>query len=519
MNWIKETWKKASRSIVAIALSVAMVGGFASYELLKPSSAQAAPSPATTTPLDDNSVGALLSLDHAMETLASHVTPAVVNVTVTSKVKQDQRAAQDSDDDDNGMQNFFGQFFGQGGQGGPRGMQMQPRQPQIEHGLGSGVIISPDGYIITNNHVVEGATDIRVTMTDKRVLPAKLIGTDPLTDLAVIKISGTNFPNVPWGQSSGLQVGQTVLAFGNPFGFRFTVTRGIVSAVNRANPYADDPRKPGGFIQTDAAINQGNSGGALVDARGELMGINTFLISPSGAFSGMGFAIPSQIAEPIANKLIRDGKVEHAKMGVGISDVTPENAKFFDMKKASGALITQVSPDSPASSAGLKIGDVITAINGKPVDGASELQMAVGLMSPGDKVNLTVMRNGETEDKTATLASLEDKTAESAANESHGKARWGLGLQDLSPDMRSELQLSENVKGAIVTNVQPGSSADNAGLSRGDVILQVNRKDTTNAASVKDALSSVPQGQDALVLVHSNGGDSYRVLHAAENNG
>jgi len=514
-NWMTESWKKsATRSILAVTLSAGMIGGLASYELLKPTDAHAAPSAATTAPLDDNSVGALLSLDHAMETLASRVTPAVVNVTVTSKVKPDQRASAQTPDDDD-MQNFFGQFFG--GQG-MRHMQMQPQQPQIEHGLGSGVIFSPDGYIVTNNHVVEGATDIRVTMSDKRVFAAKLIGTDPLTDLAVIKINGTNLPNIPWGQSSELQVGQTVLAFGNPFGFRFTVTRGIVSAVNRANPYSDDPRKPGGYIQTDAAINQGNSGGALVDARGELMGINTFLISPSGAFSGMGFAIPSQIAQPIAEKLIRNGKVDHARMGVGISDITPENAKFFDMKKADGALVTQVNPGSPAASAGLKTGDVITAVNGKPVDDASELQMVIGLMSPGDKVNLTVFSNGKSEDKTVTLASLDDKNNETASNDNHGKARWGVGIQDLSPDLRSELQLGDDVKGAVITNVVPGSSADNAGLSRGDVILQVNRKSTTSAAAVKDALSSIPQGQDALVLVHSNGGDSYRVLHATENN-
>jgi len=511
MKWIKEAWKKSvARPILAIVLSVAMIGGFTSYELLRPSAAHAAPSPATEAPLSDNSVGALLSLDHAMETLASHVTPAVVNVTVTSKVKPQQNAQDQMPDD---MQQFFGQFFG-----GQMPMQIQPQQPQVEHGLGSGVIISPDGYIVTNNHVVQGATDIRVTMSDKRVYAAKLVGADPLTDLAVIKINGSNFPNIPWGVSSNLQVGQTVLAFGNPFGFRFTVTRGIVSAINRANPDANDPRKPGGFIQTDAAINPGNSGGALVDARGELMGINTFLISPSGSFSGMGFAIPSQIAQPITEKLIRYGKVEHAKMGVSISDVTPENAKFFDMKKAEGALVTQVQPDSPAATAGLKTGDVITQINGKPVPGASELQMAVGLMSPGDKVNLTIAHNGQTEDKTVTLAPLNENN-ETASNSMHGKARWGIGIQNLSPDVRSDLQIPDDVKGAVVTNVVPGSPADNAGISRGDVIMQVDRKDTGNAEAVKNALSAVPQGQDALVLVHSNGGDTYRVLHAPENNG
>jgi serine protease Do len=513
MNWIKDNWKKSRRSVLALTLSAAMVGGVTSYELLRPDNAHAAAAAPASSALDDNSVSALLSLDHAMETLASHVTPAVVNVTVTSKVKPQQNVSGDMPDDD--MQNFFGQFFG------GRGMQqMQPRQPQVEHGLGSGVIISPDGYIVTNNHVVDGATDIRVTMTDKRVLSAKLIGTDPLTDLAVIKINGNNFPNIPWGKSTDLKVGQTVLAFGNPFGFRFTVTRGIVSAVNRANPYSDDARKPGGYIQTDAAINQGNSGGALVDSRGELMGINTFLISPSGAFSGMGFAIPSQIAQPTVAKLIRDGKVEHARMGVSISDVTPENAKFFDLKDANGALVTQVQNDSPAATAGLKTGDVITEVDGKPVSDASELQMAIGLKSPGEKVALQVLRDGKAVNYSLKLASLDDRgNNERAANGTHDKARWGVGLTDVSPDVRSQLQLSDDLKGAVVTNVVPGSSADNAGLTRGDVILQVNRKDTKSASDVKSALSGIKEGDDALLLVHSNGGNTYRVMHAPENNG
>jgi serine protease Do len=518
MNWKIGTWKKSvTRSALAITLSAALVGGVASYEMLRPTDARAAVPMASASPLDDNSVGALLSLDHAMETLASHVTPAVVNVTVTSKAKPDQNASQGMSDDD--MQNFFGQFFGQNGQNGRR-MQIQPRGgQQFEHGLGSGVIISPNGYIVTNNHVVDGATDIRVTMTDRRVLRAKLIGTDPLTDLAVIKVEGTNLPNIPWGQSSGLHVGQTVLAFGNPFGFRFTVTRGIVSAINRANPYSDDARKPGGYIQTDAAINPGNSGGALVDSRGQLMGINTFLISSTGGFSGMGFAIPAQIAQPIAEKLIRDGKVDHARMGVSISDVTPENAKFFDLKNATGALITDVQSGSPAASAGLKTGDVVKEVDGKPVEDASELQMAVGLKSPGDKVSLQVLRDGKQENYSLKLASLDDKdNNERAANGTHDKARWGIGLTDASADVRSQLELPDDVKGAVVTNVQPGSAAENAGLHQGDVILQVNRKDTKTAADAKQALTSIQDGQDALLLVHSNGGNTYRVMHAQDNN-
>src|SRR5438067_4430823 len=326
-----QTTRMRARWVLAPVLGAALgLASFATYECVRPTAASAAVAAPASAPLDENSVGALLALDHAMETVASRVTPAVVNVAVTSKSKQTAAF----DDQSGDMEHFFGQFFGPG-----MGPQMRPRGPEVEHGIGSGVIITPDGYIVTNNHVVNGAVDIRVTMSDRRILPAKLIGTDPLTDVAVIKLNGTNFPSVPWGNSTELRPGRTVLAFGNPFGFRFTVTRGIVSAVNRPNPYSDDPRKPGEYIQTDAAINQGNSGGPLVDSRGEVVGINTFLISPSGAFSGMGFAIPAQIVKPTAETLIRYGKVSHGYMGVGISDVTPENSKFFNMPKAEGALV------------------------------------------------------------------------------------------------------------------------------------------------------------------------------------
>src|SRR3954447_10609580 len=291
--------KVVKRSMLAAVLAVAMIGPFASYEFAKPVPAHAAVAANAATPLDDNSVGALLSLDKAMETLAAKVTPTVVNVAVTSRGNAHQASADEQDPED-----FpgFGQFFGQG-----RGMR--PQRPEVEHGIGSGVVISPDGYIVTNNHVVEGAMDIRVTTSDKRVWSAKLIGTDPLTDLAVIKVNATNLPSMPWGNSADLHPGQTVLAFGNPMGMRFTVTRGIVSALNGPNPFADDARKPGGYIQTDAAINPGNSGGALVNAHGELVGINTFLLSRTGGFSGMGFAIPTQIVKPIVNSLVQYGKV------------------------------------------------------------------------------------------------------------------------------------------------------------------------------------------------------------------
>ncbi|HEV2988247.1 MAG TPA: trypsin-like peptidase domain-containing protein, partial [Candidatus Angelobacter sp.] len=287
MNTSKiDNWKQGfKRRLIVPVLALAMAAGFGAYELFKPAGASAASAAPAAAPLDDNTVSALLSLDRAMETVAAHVTPAVVNVTVTARAKAVPLQGLDQDQ----LQQFFGNPFGQ---------RMMPRQPEIEHGLGSGIVISPDGYIVTNNHVVKDATDIRVTLNDRRVLQAKLIGADPMTDLAVIKVNGSNMTSLPWGDSTALHPGQTVLAFGNPFGFRFTVTRGIISALNRANPYTDDPRKPGEFIQTDAAINPGNSGGALVDARGQVIGINTFLISNSGSFSGMGFAIPSEIARP-----------------------------------------------------------------------------------------------------------------------------------------------------------------------------------------------------------------------------
>ncbi|MGC2697725.1 MAG: Do family serine endopeptidase [Candidatus Angelobacter sp.] len=507
-NVIEQSKSFLKGRALAAMLTLVLTASFGSYEILKPAAASAASIAPAAAALDDNSVTALTALDHAMETLAAHVTPAVVNVTVASRAKQQQLSGRDQDD----IQRFFGPFgFGQQGPQGRQG-------PRVEHGLGSGIIISPDGYIVTNNHVVDGATDIRVTLNDRRVLPAKLIGADPLTDLAVIKINGSGFPSLPWGDSTALKPGQTVLAFGNPFNFRFTVTRGIVSALNRPNPYADDARKPGEFIQTDAAINPGNSGGPLVNAHGEVIGINTFLISPSGSFSGMGFAIPTQIARPVVDTLLKDGKIEHARMGVGINDVTPENATFFHLNNASGALISQVEPDSPASKAGIKVGDVIAELNGKKMENSGQLQAAISSHRPGDKVTLGIFRDGKSQSIPVTLESINKKSEEASAGpgETHGKARWGVGLQNLTPDLRDQLQLPSEVKGVVVSQVQPGSPADNAGISRGDVILEVNRKPVQSADDVKRELNSVAKDGDAMVLIWSNGGSSFRVMHAAE---
>jgi serine protease Do len=497
-------WKKTiGRLAIAPVLAVGMAASLAAYHSAQPVVAKAAAPAPSAAPLDDNSVSALLALDNAMETLAARVTPAIVNVAVTSKTKVDDQAQAEIPDE---MRRFFGPGFNFPHQQGP----------QVEHGIGSGVIISPDGYIVTNNHVVDGAVDMRVTMSDRRVLSAKLIGTDPLTDLAVIKVDGHNLPSVPWGDATKLRPGQTVLAFGNPFGLRFTVTRGIVSALNRPNPSASDARKPGQFIQTDAAINPGNSGGPLVDARGEVVGINTFLISDSGTFSGMGFAIPTQIVRPTVEALIHDGKVSHGYMGLGITDVTPENAKFFDSKDNRGTIVTQVEANSPAAKAGLKVGDLITSINGHEVSDASQLQVMVGQTHPGTTIKLAVNREGKNMEVPVTLEKMgaRDKGEDESASSETGKPRWGLGLGDITPDVRQQLEAPDDVKGAVVERVLPGSPADNAGLRPGDVILSVNRHQTASVSDVKKALADIPKGQDALLLVRSNGGNTFRVLHS-----
>jgi serine protease Do len=505
--WKSAVWKMTTARIAASVIMIAALASLITYETAKPMAARAAVAAPSAGPLDDNSVGALLSLDQAMETLAARVTPAIVNVAVTSKTKADTSDQQLPDN----MQQFFGPGFGQFF--GPR-----RQQPQIEHGIGSGVIISPDGYIVTNNHVIDGAVDIRVTMSNRKILKAKLVGADALTDLAVIKVDGGSLPSIPWGDSTALHPGQTVLAFGNPFGFRFTVTRGIVSALNRPNPFSDNARKPGEFIQTDAAINPGNSGGPLVDARGEVVGINTFLVSSTGAFAGMGFAIPAQIVRPTVDALIRDGKVTHGYMGIGISDVTPENSKFFDVSDASGAVVTQVEPDSPAAKGGLKVGDVITELNGQKVSDAGQLQVEVGQTRPETTIKLHVLREGKGVDIPVTLEAMgsRDKEANESGDAEHGKPRWGIGLGDLTPEVREQLQAPRELHGAVIERVQPGSSADNAGLQRGDVIVQVNRHDVESASDVQQALANVPKGQDALLLVWSNGGNTFRVLHAPE---
>ncbi len=481
-----------------------------------------------TTPVDDSSVAALTALDRAMESVTAHVQPAVVNVQVTSRGSEEQ-ISREQQGGEQELPPGFAQFFGPNGPLGglvPKGQQGQGRRFQqqqhpLEHGVGSGIVISPDGYIVTNNHVVDGAVNVKVTLNDRRVMDAKVIGTDKLTDLAVIKVDGHDMAFMQWGDSSSLKPGQTVLAFGSPFGyFPNSVTRGIVSAVNRQNPYSDDARKPGGFIQTDAAINPGNSGGALVNAHGELIGINTFIISDSGSFAGAGFAIPAQIAKATADELIAHGAVHHGYLGISMNDVTPANASFFNLKAATGAIVAQVSPDSPAGRAGLKNGDVIDQLNGHPVIDGSALQVAVSQDKPGQTIQLGILRNGQPMTLSVKVGEYQKPGAEVAekASGSGGAntGKLGLAIDDLNQDAREQLQLPSEVKGAAVANVRPGSPAEDAGLQPGDVVVEVNRKPVASAEQFANAVHASPAGKDLLLLVWSKGGASYRVVHPTE---
>ena len=475
-------------------------------------------------PMDDNSVSSLVALDNAVEAVASRVSPAVVNIQVTSRGSSEREVGGEQDQSQQGEQQQglppgLGQFFGPNG---PFGGQMQrPQGPQIEHGIGSGVIISPDGYIVTNNHVVDGAMQMRVTLSDRRVLTAKLVGVDKLTDLAVVKVDANDLLSIAWGDSTKLKPGQTVLAFGSPFGyFQNSVTRGIVSAVNRENPYRDDARKPGGYIQTDAAINPGNSGGALVNAHGELVGINTFIISNSGSFAGAGFAIPAQLVRATAEQLIKTGTVHHGYLGISLNDVTPANASFFNLKTATGAIAAQVTPDSPASRAGMKNGDVIDTLNGQKIENGSALQVAVSETAPGTTIELGILRNGSAQTLSVKVGEYhkEAEVASDGDGAAPQKGKLGLAVAELTPDVRQQLHIPSQVSGVAVQSVRPASPADDAGLAPGDVILEVDRKPVTSAEQFVSEAHAVPAGKDLLLLVWSQGNATYRVVHTDSSN-
>jgi len=402
------------------------------------------------------------------------------------------------------MDPFFRQFFGDQFGGGSN----VPRERR-EQGVGSGVIVSPEGYVLTNNHVVDAATDVQVTLSDRREFKAHVVGRDAKTDIAVLKIDGENLPYVTIGDSSKAQVGDFVLAIGNPFGVGQTVTMGIVSATGRGGLGIEDYED---FIQTDAPINPGNSGGALVNDRGELIGINTAILSHgSGGNQGIGFAVPVNLARQVTDGILKNGKVIRAYLGIVPQDVTSAIAKAFDTKEEQGALVGDVSPNSPAQKAGVEKGDIILELNGKPVSDSNRLRMSISMMQPDSTVTLKVLRNGSTREMTAKLGELQPTGEERAKAEgpNPGGALQGVSVQNVTPQAARELNLPANTPGVIVTDISPSSPVASSGLQEGDVIQEVNRTPVKNVTDFQQAMQRA--GKDPLLLVNRHGNTLYVV--------
>ncbi len=429
--------------------------------------------------------------------------PAVVNISSSRVVKGGRNQMSPMFNDP-----FFRQFFGDQGQGEIR--------PQREQSLGSGVIVSSDGTILTNNHVIDGATDIKVFLNDKREFQAKLIGTDPKTDIAVLKIEASNLPTLPLGDSNQLQVGDLIFAIGDPFGVGETATMGIVSATGRGGFGIESYEN---FIQTDAAINPGNSGGAMIDIHGNLVGINTAILSHGGGMGGeggnegVGFAIPVSMAKPVMDQILNHGKVVRGYLGVHIQDLTPELARAFGLKDSGGVLIGDVSSGTPAAQAGLKKGDVILQVNGQPVNASNQLRVQISQFAPGTPIKLQIWRNGGKQDVSLKLAELNEKEEKQATGETSGAALEGVQVQDLTSDISQELNLAPGTHGVVVTSVDPSSPAAAAQppLNRGDVIQEINHKPITNTSDYQQAMSGADK-QPVLLLVNHGGVTGYVVV-------
>jgi serine protease Do len=427
--------------------------------------------------------------------------PAVVNIH-SSKVVKQRGNGMSPFQNDPFFQQFFGDQFGQGqGQGQPRS--------QREESLGSGVIVTSDGTIVTNNHVIDGASDIKVQLSDKREFTAKLIGTDARTDIAVLKIDATKLPTLPIGDSSKIQVGDMVFAIGDPFGIGETATMGIVSATGRGGlgieKYED-------FIQTDAAINPGNSGGAMIDLRGNLVGINTAIVSGQGGGNqGIGFAIPINMAHGVMEQIETHGKVVRAYLGIHPEDLTPTLAKAFGLSNATGVLVGDVLPDTPAAKAGLKKGDVILKLNGQPVDSANDLTLRISQSAPGSSANVQYSRDGHTQNVDVKLMELDEKAdnVRGSGNEEEesGAGLEGVNVQALTPEIAQQLSLSSGTRGVVITSVDPSSAAAEAGVQRGMVIQEVNHKPVNSIEEYKRALAG--SHGTVLLLVNYSGVTSY----------
>ena len=441
--------------------------------------------------------------------VVKRVAPSIVKVTVEMNSR---RVSMEQGEDGAPIPGMIDprlrQFFG----------NRMPAGPEVpESGLGSGVIVSTDGYIVTNNHVVDGAKMVTVTLSDGRELPARVVGRDPQTDVALIKVDAKGLPAITFARSKNVEVGDRVLAIGNPFGIGETVTTGIVSATSRRAglglAYED-------FIQTDAAINPGNSGGALVDVDGRLVGINTAILSHSGGFQGIGLAVPADLVSNVVDNLAAHGKVVRGYIGVGIQDLTPSLADSFGIKVNDGALISDVRPGSPAAKAGLKSGDVVTAIDGQAVDSAGRLGIAVAETAPGTQLSLDILRDGSPQRVQVTTVTRvagerNGDEAPSASADDQGVLN-GVNVSDIDGAARRDLDFPERLSGAVITSVDPASAAARAGLREGDVILEINRQPVTSAKSAIDLCTSAAN-RKTLVKVWSHGNTVFVVIDETAN--
>ena len=428
----------------------------------------------------------------ALSEVAETVKPAVVNISTTTTVTMKGGPFGDFFDDP-----FFRRFFGD---------EFSKPRKHKSSALGSGVLMTDDGYILTNNHVIKDAEEIKVKLNDDREFTGKVIGADPKTDLAVVKIDAKGLPALKIGDSDTIRVGELVIAIGNPFALSHTITMGIVSGVGRSNVGIADYED---FIQTDAAINPGNSGGALVNTKGELIGINTAILSKSGGSMGIGFAIPSGMAKTVMDSIIRHGKVVRGWFGVTIQRLTPELAKQFDLKEEKGALITDVIEKSPAEKAGFRRGDLVVEFDGRHVEDSTGLRNMVAGTLPGKVVKVKIIRDGKEETLTLTIGKLSD--AEVVAGTEYGNVMNGLYVQELNPEIRGSLDIPQKVKGVIVTNIEPDSPAYIA-LKRNDVILEVKRKAIRSTKEYKRTVSKIGPDDSVLVLVYRTGGYIYLTI-------
>jgi len=480
--------RKSQAAILAVALTGA-VGGYAAARTNM--GANAGHVHASLKLADPNEGPSKLGFAPVVK----EVLPSVVNIS-SSKVVRAPNQFSEGMPDDPLFRQFFGRQFGRG-----------PAVPEKrrEQSLGSGVIVSPEGYILTNNHVVDGATDVKVTLSDKRELKAKIVGTDPKTDVAVLKVEGSNFPAITLGDSSKVQIGDYSLAIGDPFGVGETVTMGIVSAKGRGNLGIEDYED---FLQTDAPINPGNSGGALINDRGELIGINTAILSHgSGGNEGIGFAIPVNLARGVMNQILDHGKVTRGYLGVVVQPITPAMAKALGQgDQGKGALVGDVSAKGPAQASGIERGDIILEVNGQPVGDANELRNTIAMMQPDDTAKLKISRNGSTRDVSVKLGELPD-SKEQAENQQEGASKdalEGVSVENLDVDTAQQLGLPASTKGVVVTSIDPSSPKAESGLRKGDVIQEVNHQPVHNVAQFEEAMHKAGK-DEALLLINRSG--------------